>query len=140
MPKVTIDGRELVSFCSNDYLGIGQDPVLVDAAVNAVRDLGWGGASSRALAGTSRWHDELEEAIARFKRAPAALFFPSGYMANLGLITTIADRETLIVSDELNHASLIDACRLSRARVEIYPHRDVEAARELCASFTPPGG
>jgi 8-amino-7-oxononanoate synthase len=130
-PFVTIDGRELLSFCSNDYLGIGQDPLLIDAAANAVRDHGWAGASSRALSGTSAWHQSLEEAIASFKRAPAALFFPSGYMANLGLITSIADRETLIVADELNHASLIDACRLSRARVEVYPHSDVASARRL---------
>jgi glycine C-acetyltransferase/8-amino-7-oxononanoate synthase len=72
----------------------------------------------------------LEEAIAEFKRAPAALHFPSGYAANLGLVASIADRETLIVSDELNHASLIDGCRLSRAKVEVYPHRDVAAAGE----------
>jgi 8-amino-7-oxononanoate synthase len=130
-PFVTIGGRELLSFCSNDYLGIGQDPRLAEAAGRAAREFGWGAASSRAVAGTTRWHGALEEAIAEHKRAPAALFFPSGYMANVGLIASIADRDTLVVSDRLNHASLIDACRLSRARVEIYPHRDVAAAAEL---------
>src|SRR5688572_16398436 len=130
-PFVTIEGRELLSFCSNDYLGIGQDPRLAEAASRAARDHGWGAASSRALSGTTRWHAELEEAIAAFKGAPAALHFPSGYAANLGLIASIADRETLIVSDELNHASLIDGCRLSRARVEVYSHRNVEAAGRL---------
>jgi 8-amino-7-oxononanoate synthase len=130
-PYVTIDGRELLCFCSNDYLGIAQDPKLASSAEQAVRDFGWGSGSSRALSGTSTAHQELEEAIAAFKRAPAALYFPSGYMANVGLITSIADRDTLIVSDERNHASLIDACRLSRARVEVYPHGDVAAAARL---------
>jgi len=130
-PFVTIEGRELLSFCSNDYLGLGQDPRLADAAGRAAREHGWGAASSRALSGTTRWHAALEEAIAEFKGTPAALHFPSGYAANLGLIATIADRETLIVSDELNHASLIDGCRLSRAKVDVYPHRNVEAAEKL---------
>lgn len=130
-PYVTVDGRELVCFCSNDYLGIGQDPRLAEAAGRALRDFGWGAASARSLSGTTRWHAALEEAIAEFKGAPAAVFFPSGYAANLGLVGSIADRETLIVSDELNHASLIDGCRLSRARIEVYPHRDVPAAARL---------
>jgi glycine C-acetyltransferase/8-amino-7-oxononanoate synthase len=130
-PYVTIGGREFLSFSSNDYLGIGQDPRLAEAADRAAREYGWGAVSSRSLSGTTRWHAELEEAIARVKGTEEALLFPSGYMANLGLITTIADRDTLIVSDELNHASLIDACRLSRARVEIYPHRDSAAAGRL---------
>ena len=136
-PFVTIDGRELVSFCSNDYLGIGQDPRLAEAAGRAAREHGWGAASSRALLGTTRWHVELEAAIAEFKGAPAALHFPSGYAANLGLLATIADRETLIVSDELNHASLIDGCRLSRAKVEVYPHRNAEAAKKLLLQEAP---
>jgi 8-amino-7-oxononanoate synthase len=130
-PFVTIGGRELLCFCSNDYLGLGQDRRLVEAAGRAAAEYGWGPASSRALSGTTRWHAALEEEIALTKRAPAALVFPSGYMANLGLVTTIADRDTLIVSDELNHASLIDACRLSRARIEVYPHRDAAAAERL---------
>jgi 8-amino-7-oxononanoate synthase len=130
-PYVTIDGRDLLCFSSNDYLGIGQDRTLAASAERAIRDFGWGSGSSRALSGTSSAHQELEKAIAAWKRAPAALLFPSGYMANVGLITSIADRDTLIVSDELNHASLIDACRLSRARIEIYPHGDVARAAEL---------
>lgn len=133
-PYVTIDGRESLSFCSNDYLGLGQDPRLAEAAARAAREYGWGAGSARTMSGTTRWHARLEEAIAEFKGAPAALYFPSGYAANLGLIATIADRQTLVVSDELNHASLIDGCRLSRAKVEIYPHRDVEAARRLLGS------
>jgi 8-amino-7-oxononanoate synthase len=130
-PFVTIDGREVLSFCSNDYLGLGQDPRLAGAAAEAAAEFGWGAGSARTMSGTTRWHAALEEAIAAFKGLPAALFFPSGYMANLALVTTLADRETTVLSDELNHASLIDACRLSRARVEVYPHRDVAAAERL---------
>jgi 8-amino-7-oxononanoate synthase len=132
-PYVTVEGREVLSFCSNDYLGIGQDPRLEVAA----RGHAWGAAASRALQGTHRMHAELEARIAALKRAPAALLFPSGYAANLGLVTALADRESLIVSDALNHASLIDACRLSRARVEIYPHRDAAAAGRLAAQGGP---
>ncbi|HEX7899363.1 MAG TPA: 8-amino-7-oxononanoate synthase [Planctomycetota bacterium] len=134
-PFVSCEGRERLSFCSNDYLGIGQDPRVAEAAARAAREHGWGAAASRALQGTHRLHVELEAAIARVKRAPAALLFPSGYAANLGLITTIASKDTVIASDALNHASLIDACRLSRARVEVYPHRDAAAALRLNASF-----
>jgi 8-amino-7-oxononanoate synthase len=130
-PYVTIDGRELLSFCSNDYLGVGQDPRLGEAAGKALRDFGWGAGSARTLSGTTRWHQALEEAIAEFKGAPAALLFSSGYAANLGLITTITGPRTMIVSDELNHASLIDACRLCAKSIGIYPHRDVSAARAL---------
>lgn len=136
-PFVTIEGRELLCFCSNDYLGLGQDPRLVEAARRAAEEYGWGPASSRALSGTTRWHAALEEAIAGHKRAPAALYFSSGYTANLGLISTIADRDTLVVSDEKNHASLIDACRLSRARIEVYPHRDVAAAGQRLKQDAP---
>lgn len=130
-PYVTIGGRELIGFASNDYLGIGRDPRLVEAALRAARDFGWGAGSSRALSGTTRWHAALEEAVAEFKQAESALTFSSGYAANVGLIASIADRDTLILSDELNHASLIDACRLSRARVKVYPHRDVAAVARL---------
>src|SRR5437667_8636375 len=88
-PYVTIDGREYLSFCSNDYLGIGQDPRLAEAAARVAREYGWGAVSARSLSGTTRWHAELEEAIAEFKRAPAALSFTSGYAAYLGLIGAI---------------------------------------------------
>ncbi|HLY11211.1 MAG TPA: 8-amino-7-oxononanoate synthase [Planctomycetota bacterium] len=130
-PYVTIGGRERLSFCSNDYLGLAQDPRLAAAAAKAAAEFGWGSGSARTMSGTTRWHAALEDAIAGFKRLPAALVFPSGYMANLALVTTLADRETTILSDELNHASLIDACRLSGARIEIYPHRDVAAVQRL---------
>jgi 8-amino-7-oxononanoate synthase len=130
-PFVTIDGRELLSFCSNDYLGLGQDPRLAQAAGRAAAEFGWGAGSARTMSGTTRWHAALEDAIAEFKGLPSALVFPSGYMANLALVTTLAGRDTTVLSDELNHASLIDACRLSRARVEVYPHADAAAAGRL---------
>ena len=136
-PFATVEGRELLSFASNDYLGIAQDPRVAEAVARAAREDGWGAASSRALTGTTRRHAELERAIAEFKRAPAALLFPSGYAANLGLVTALAGRDTLIVADALNHASLIDGCRLSRARVEVYPHRDAAAAARLAAQPAP---
>lgn len=134
-PFVTIEGRERLSFCSNDYLGLAQDPRLAEAASTAARRFGWGAGASRALQGTHRLHAELEASIASFKRAPAALLFPSGYAANLGLVTALAGASTTIASDALNHASLIDACRLSRATVKIYPHRDAAAALALRADF-----
>jgi 8-amino-7-oxononanoate synthase len=136
-PFVTVDGRELLCFGSNDYLGLAQDPRLAEAARAAAAEAGWGAASSRAVSGTTRWHVALEEAVADLKRAPAALTFTSGFAANLGLIGAVADRDTLILSDELNHASLIDACRLSRARVRVYPHRDVAAASRLAREEAP---
>jgi 8-amino-7-oxononanoate synthase len=137
-PYVTIGGRELLGFASNDYLGIGRDPRLAEAARRAAEEFGWGAGSSRALSGTTRWHAALEEAVAEFKGAEAALVFSSGYAANVGLITSIADGRTLILSDALNHASLIDACRLSRARVRVYPHRDAAAAARLLAEEDAP--
>ncbi len=131
---VTVDGRDVVSFCSNDYLGLSQDRRIGEAASRAAEEFGWGSGSSRLLGGTTTWHARLEERFAAFKREPAALAFPSGYTANIGLLTSIADERTLIASDELNHASIIDACRLSRAKVEKYRHADpADAARALRA-------
>lgn len=121
-PWVTIEGRRVLCFCSNDYLGLSQS---LQEPVSAA---GTGG--SRLLCGTLPEHVELEARMAAFKRAPAALMFNSAYLANIGLISSIADAETVILSDELNHASLIDAIRLSRARTVVYPHRDVEAVRK----------
>jgi 8-amino-7-oxononanoate synthase len=134
-PFVACEGRERLSFCSNDYLGIGQDRRVAEAAARAAREQGWGAAASRALQGTHRLHVELEAAIAEAKKAPAALLFPSGYAANLGMVTALANKDTVIASDALNHASLIDACRLSRAKVVVYPHRDAAAALAAKADF-----
>jgi 8-amino-7-oxononanoate synthase len=137
-PRALVGGRELLSFCSNDYLGIAQDPALAEAAGRAAREWGWGAASSRALSGTTPWHRALEEEIAALKGKEDALLFPTGYMANLALVSVLGGPDCTVVSDELNHASLIDGCRLSRSSVAVYPHCDAAAAgRALAAAATP---
>ena len=118
---------------SNDYLGLAGHPRLAQAAQEAAAACGTGSGASRLISGTLDAHTALEEAIAKFKHTPAALFFPTGYMTNLGIVSTLAGEGDLIVSDQLNHASLIDACRLSHARVEVYPHGDAARAEELLA-------
>ena len=123
--------RELLDLASNDYLGLSRHPLLVEASSAAARALGVGATGSRLVTGTTSLHLELEQALASRTGAASALVFSSGYLANLGAVTTLADAGTLIVSDESNHASLIDACRLSRARIQVVPHADavaVEAA------------
>lgn len=122
-PFVTIGGRRLLCFCSNDYLGLAPQ-------LPPPRAVG-GSGGSRLLCGTYRTHVELEERFARYKRAEAALLFNSAYAANIGLITSICSPETVLLSDQLNHASLIDAARLSRAKVVVYPHNDVDSVRRL---------
>ena len=137
-PFVVIGGREVLSFCSNDYLGLSQDPRIAAAASSAVAEYGWGAGSSRLLAGTTGLHRKLERAIADFVGTESALVFSSGSAANAGLLASIADRDTLVLSDELNHASVVDACRLSKANVQIYPHGDAgEAGRILAADTSP---
>ncbi len=130
---VTVRGRRCLLMASNDYLGLAGHPRLAQAAQEAAAACGTGSGASRLISGTLDAHTALEEAIARFKHAPAALFFPTGYMTNLGIVSTLAGEGDLIVSDQLNHASLIDACRLSHARVEVYPHGDAARAEELLA-------
>jgi 8-amino-7-oxononanoate synthase len=127
-------GRPSLSFCSNDYLGLADHPALAQAAAQAVARSGFGAGASRLVAGDLPEHRELEEGLAAFLTLPAALLFPTGYQANLGVITTLAGRDDLVVSDAANHASLIDGCRLSRAEIAIYPHRDAHAARSLLAA------
>ncbi|MDP6957186.1 MAG: 8-amino-7-oxononanoate synthase [Planctomycetota bacterium] len=128
-PFVWVEGRERLLFASNDYLGLGQHPKVLEAS-RSTTPFGWAPASSRLLSGTTRLHISLEERLAEFLGTESALFFPSGYMANLGLLTSVAGPGVTLISDAENHASLIDACRLSRARVEVFPHADIEAVRE----------
>lgn len=130
---VTVDGRRCLLLASNDYLGLSNHPRLAQAARQAAQASGTGAGASRLVCGTLDWHLRLEQRIAQFKQTQAALFFPTGYMANLGVIATLAGPGDLIVSDQLNHASLIDACRLSRSQVRIYPHGEVQTAEEMLA-------
>ncbi|MCB2226005.1 MAG: 8-amino-7-oxononanoate synthase [Desulfarculaceae bacterium] len=130
---VVVQGRRCLLMASNDYLGLAGHPRLAQAAVEAAGSCGTGSGASRLISGTLDSHLELEKTIAAFKHAEAALFFPTGYTTNLGVICGLAREGDLIVSDRLNHASLIDACRLSRGEVRIYPHSDAGAAAELLA-------
>jgi 8-amino-7-oxononanoate synthase len=129
--RLRIDGKDVVDFASNDYLGLATDPRVAVAARAALTGRGFGGASARLIAGNDQLHDELEREIARFKRAEAALLFSSGYLANTGCIPALAGREDVIFSDELNHASLVDGCRLSRATVRVFRHLDLAHLKQL---------
>jgi glycine C-acetyltransferase len=129
-PDVIVDGRACISFSSNDYLGLTHHPRLRAAALAAVESFGAGSGAVRTIAGTMSLHEELEATLARFKHTEAVLSFPSGFSANTGVIPTITGEDDLIVSDSLNHASIIDGMRLSKAPRVIYPHADVAALRE----------
>ena len=122
--EITIEGRRLLNFSSNNYLGLANHPEVVQAFAEYARQYGVGSGASRLINGHTEVHAELEETFARFKGAEACLTFSSGYLANLGILGTLGDPETTIFSDELNHASIVDGCRLSRARVEVYRHAD----------------
>src|SRR5215216_2959426 len=130
-PVVSVDDRRLISLSSNDYLGLTHHPRLREAALAAVRDFGVGSGAVRTIAGTMSLHEELERELAAFKGTPAVLTLQSGFSANTGVIPTITGEQDLIVSDALNHASIIDGMRLSKAPRKIYPHRDVGALREI---------
>jgi 8-amino-7-oxononanoate synthase len=126
----------LLDLASNDYLGLARHPAVVEAAVQAARRSGTGATGSRLVTGTHDLHLALEGALAERTGAASALVFSSGYLANLGAVTTLADRDTLVVSDAANHASLVDACRLSRARVQVVPHGDVTAVERALDAHT----
>ncbi|WP_051792210.1 8-amino-7-oxononanoate synthase [Amycolatopsis jejuensis] len=128
----------LLDLAGNDYLGLSRDPRVVEAGVAALRTWGAGATGSRLVTGTTELHAELEDRLAEFAGAEAALVFSSGYAANLAVVTALAPRGSLVVSDSANHASLIDACRLSRAQVEVVPHNDVERVGEVLAARRSP--
>jgi glycine C-acetyltransferase len=130
-PIVSVDDRRLISLSSNDYLGLTHHPRLREAALAAVRDFGVGSGAVRTIAGTMSMHEALESELAEFKGTPAVLTFQSGFTANTGVIPTITGETDLIVGDSLNHASIIDGMRLSKAPRKIYPHADVEALRAV---------
>jgi glycine C-acetyltransferase len=130
-PRVRVNGRDVVLLCSNDYLGLANDPRVKKAAAEAIERYGAGSGGSRLTSGTMEPHVELEERIRTFKGAEAALLFNSGYNANLGCITALAGRGCEVFSDRLNHASIVDACALSRASVSRYRHRDLAHLEDL---------
>jgi len=125
-PRIVVEGREYLAFCSNDYLGLANHPRIVEAAVDAALRYGIGQGASHLLSGHSAAHERLESALAEFVQMPCALHFSSGYQANIGAVTALAGPEDAVFSDSLNHASLIDGTRLSRAQVVRYPHADVD--------------
>jgi glycine C-acetyltransferase len=123
-PIAVFDSKEVINLSSNNYLGLTTHPKLRRAAIEAVREFGVGSGAVRTIAGTMKSHMELEEQIARFKRAEACVVFQSGFTANAGTVSAVLGKEDLIVSDELNHASIIDGCRLSRAAIKVFKHKD----------------
>jgi 8-amino-7-oxononanoate synthase len=125
--SIEVDGRRTVDFSSNDYLGLAADPRLAKAAAAALDTGGTGGGAARLISGNHPLHESLEHEIARLKGCEAALLFPTGYAANTGAIPALADRGDVLYADRLNHASLIDGCRLSRAETRVFPHGDLDA-------------
>jgi 8-amino-7-oxononanoate synthase len=139
-PHVKVDGRDMLAFCSNDYLGLASHPHLVAALQEGAERYGVGSGASHLISGHSRAHAVLEERFAEFLsphlESPRALYFCTGYMANLAVISTLAGRDADIFSESLNHASLIDGARLSRANVQVYPHGDTEMLEHLLKAST----
>jgi 8-amino-7-oxononanoate synthase len=134
---VQVDGRTLIDFSSNDYLGLSANSTLVDAVHSCVSQVGFGSGASPLITGYGVWHRRLEQELARFEDAEAALVFGSGYVANIAVITALAGPGDCIFSDELNHASIIDGCRLSGAKIEVYRHNDLGHLRERVAAAGP---
>lgn len=126
-----IDGRSVINLSSNNYLGLTTHPKLRARAEEAIRCYGVGSGSVRPIAGTMELHMELERRLAAFKQTQAVVVFQSGFTANAGTVSSILTKDDVVVSDELNHASIIDGCRLSRAEIKVFPHRDVDAARDI---------
>jgi 8-amino-7-oxononanoate synthase len=125
-PRVVLDGRPVLLLCSNNYLGLADHPRVREAAADAAMRWGVGAGASRLVSGAMTAHRRLEEALAEFEGTEAALLFGSGYLANLGVVSSLAGRGEVVFSDELNHASIIDGCRLSRAETFVYEHCDVD--------------
>ncbi|MDR3737613.1 MAG: glycine C-acetyltransferase [Terracidiphilus sp.] len=130
-PVCHYDGRQVINLASNNYLGLANHPKLIEAAIQATRTLGVGSGAVRTIAGTMRIHMDLEEKIARFKNVEACVVFQSGFTANAGTVSSILGKEDFILSDELNHASIIDGARLSRAKIKVFRHKDAAHCEEL---------
>ena len=127
----TFDGRSVVNLSSNNYLGLTTHPRLRERAMQALERYGVGTGSVRTIAGTMSLHVELERRLAEFKQTEATVVFQSGFTANAGTVSALLTKDDVIISDELNHASIIDGCRLSRAAIKVFPHKDVDAARRI---------
>ncbi len=129
--EARFDGKEVINLASNNYLGLTTHPKLKEAAIEAVRKYGAGSGAVRTISGTMTLHMQLEERIAAFKHVEACVVFQSGFAANAGTVSAILTPDDHIISDELNHASIIDGCRLSRAKIHVFPHKDVAAAEKI---------
>ncbi|MGM0413851.1 MAG: glycine C-acetyltransferase [Bacillota bacterium] len=132
---VEIEGKEKLNFSSNNYLGLANHSELTKSAQKAIEEFGVGPGAVRTIAGTMSLHNELEEKLADFKKVEATLTFQSGFNANLAVIPVVMGKGDIIVSDELNHASIIDGCRLSRAEIKVYKHGDMESLREVLSEI-----
>src|SRR5437867_5413156 len=131
VPVARFDGKEVINLSSNNYLGLTTHPRLKQRALEAIEKFGVGSGAVRTIAGTMTLHMELEEKIAKFKHVEASVVFQSGFTANAGTVQAILGRDDVIVSDELNHASIIDGCRLSRAEIKVFPHKDLDACEKV---------
>ena len=130
LPEMLIDGQRQIVFSSNNYLGLANDQRLVDAAETILHEFGVGSSGSRLTTGHTDWHQKLEEKIAHFKQTEAALLFSSGFLANVGVLSSLPEKGDVILSDQLNHASIIDGCRLSKADTVVYNHIDMNDLEE----------
>jgi glycine C-acetyltransferase len=133
--RTSVDHRSVVNLSSNNYLGLTTHPRLRERAVEAIERFGVGSGSVRSIAGTMALHVELERRLAEFKKTEAVVVFQSGFAANAGTVAALLTKDDVIVSDELNHASIIDGCRLSRAEIRVFPHKDVSGARKVLAEL-----
>jgi glycine C-acetyltransferase len=132
-----VDGRSTINLSSNNYLGLTTHPRLREKAIEAIDRFGVGTGSVRTIAGTMAMHIELERRLAEFKQTEAVVVFQSGFTANAGTVSAVLSKEDVIISDALNHASIIDGCRLSRAAIKVFPHKDVDAARDILRDLMP---
>jgi glycine C-acetyltransferase len=132
-----VDGRSTINLSSNNYLGLTTHPRLREKAIEAIERFGVGTGSVRTIAGTMAMHIELERRLAEFKQTEAVVVFQSGFAANAGTVSAVLSKEDVIISDALNHASIIDGCRLSRAAIRVFPHKDVDAARDILRDLMP---
>src|SRR5690348_13257320 len=130
-PVCTFDGKKVINLASNNYLGLTTHPKLREAALEATRKYGVGSGAVRTIAGTMKIHMDLEEKIARFKNVEACVVFQSGFAANAGTVSAVLGKDDFIISDQLNHASIIDGARLSRATIKVFHHKDITHAEEF---------